>query len=371
MFLFRYPDMREITRTYGTANNLASFPEETGIGENDMEQNGDDEEEEDSSIRRTVSTSSASSLRTAWASKQSLATADKTDLTPEPNMLRRHSVPKGHASKQFMSKCPLTRVRVPQSMGPFYPTHLEVIPESLFESSLSLASIPAPVEYPQPYLRSKCLWSFVKQLFTAKSKPKDGKKVQKHSLLPPNCKIREIETNAIGKLSDCQIKCSSEGKVAKCFKKFSFASLRKLIQKSGSDATQDISPRPILLHSPLPPSQYPYPISSGPPDNDSILLEQISDFCDRDLLYRMSDQECELLWHLREDCKRALPNALNKLLLSFKWNNQKSVAQALSLLQDWPKIPPSKALELLDYAYADSHVRKYAIECLKGCCAFG
>lgn len=367
--LFRYPDIREISRTYGTASNLASFPEETGIGENDGEQNGG--EEEDSSIRRTMSTSSASSLRTAWATKQSLAISEKADLIPEPSAVRRHSVPKGHASKQFMSKCPPTRVRVPQSMGPFYPTHLEVIPESLLESSLSLASIPAPVEYPQPCLRSKCLWSFVKQLFTAKSKPKDGKKVQKHSRMPPKCKIRESESMATGKLSDCQIKCSSEGKVAKCFKMLSFASLRKLIQKSESDATQDNSPSPILLRPLLPPSQCPYPDSSGPPDNDSILLEQISDFCDRDLLYRMSDQECELLWHLREDCKRALPNALNKLLLSFKWNNQKSVAQALSLLQDWPKIPPSKALELLDYAYADSHVRKYAIECLKGWWPFG
>lgn len=69
---------------------------------------------------------------------------------------------------------------------------------------------------------------------------------------------------------------------------------------------------------------------------------------------------------LREDCKRALPNALNKLLLSFKWNQQKSVGQVLTLLNDWPKVSPSKALELLDYAYPDSFVRHYAIECLKG-----
>lgn len=80
----------------------------------------------------------------------------------------------------------------------------------------------------------------------------------------------------------------------------------------------------------------------------------------------MTDQECELLMLLREDCKRAMPNALNKLLLSFKWNQQKSVGQVLTLLNDWPKVSPSKALELLDYAYPDSFVRHYAIECLKG-----
>ena len=94
--------------------------------------------------------------------------------------------------------------------------------------------------------------------------------------------------------------------------------------------------------------------------------EQINDFCDRDLLYRMTDTECELLWILREDCQRQLPNALNKLLLSFRWNNQKKVATALCLLNKWPKIQPDKALELLDYAYPDSMVRKYAIECIKG-----
>lgn len=35
------------------------------------------------------------------------------------------------------------------------------------------------------------------------------------------------------------------------------------------------------------------------------------------------------------------------------------------LLQKWPKLSPYRALELLDYAYADSSVRKFAIECLK------
>ncbi|KAJ6220646.1 hypothetical protein RDWZM_006458 [Blomia tropicalis] len=95
------------------------------------------------------------------------------------------------------------------------------------------------------------------------------------------------------------------------------------------------------------------------------LLKQISEFCDRDLLYKMTDSERELLWMLREDCQRQLPNALNKLLLSFKWNNQKEIGQALALLQFWPKISPTKALELLDYAYPDSAVRKYAVECLK------
>jgi phosphatidylinositol-4,5-bisphosphate 3-kinase len=95
-------------------------------------------------------------------------------------------------------------------------------------------------------------------------------------------------------------------------------------------------------------------------------LEQLKEICDRDLLHKMIDQERELLWFLREDCRTLLPHSLNKLLISFKWNNQKTVAQVLVLLQEWPKLTPEKALELLDYPYADSMVRTFAIECLKG-----
>lgn len=69
---------------------------------------------------------------------------------------------------------------------------------------------------------------------------------------------------------------------------------------------------------------------------------------------------------MRDDCRTLLPHSLAKLLISFKWNNHKTVAQVLTLLQDWPKLTPEKALELLDYAYADSMVRQFAIECLKG-----
>ena len=39
--------------------------------------------------------------------------------------------------------------------------------------------------------------------------------------------------------------------------------------------------------------------------------------------------------------------------------------QMQSLLQIWPKLPPSQALELLDFAYADQGVRSFAITCLR------
>jgi hypothetical protein len=41
------------------------------------------------------------------------------------------------------------------------------------------------------------------------------------------------------------------------------------------------------------------------------------------------------------------------------------VAEATSLLHQWPKLAVEKALELLDYAYADQAVRHFAVQCLR------
>lgn len=52
-------------------------------------------------------------------------------------------------------------------------------------------------------------------------------------------------------------------------------------------------------------------------------------------------------------------------LLFFSISNAYSeVAEATALVQQWPKLPVEKALELLDYAYADQNVRSFAVRCL-------
>lgn len=38
--------------------------------------------------------------------------------------------------------------------------------------------------------------------------------------------------------------------------------------------------------------------------------------------------------------------------------------QMMDLLERWPLLPVERALELLDYAYADQEVRKFAVRCL-------
>lgn len=40
------------------------------------------------------------------------------------------------------------------------------------------------------------------------------------------------------------------------------------------------------------------------------------------------------------------------------------MAEAISLVVKWPALPVEKALELLDYAYADQQVRSFAVRCL-------
>lgn len=46
-------------------------------------------------------------------------------------------------------------------------------------------------------------------------------------------------------------------------------------------------------------------------------------------------------------------------------NIYREVAEATALIQQWPKLPVEKALELLDYAYADQNVRNFAVRCLR------
>lgn len=96
--------MKEISRSYASQPTLNSFPEEQGEDTDPESEIQTDPEEEDTfevpPIRRCASASSASSVRTAWARKQSLA-IEKVDF-PEPRL--RASLTKGHASKQFLSK---------------------------------------------------------------------------------------------------------------------------------------------------------------------------------------------------------------------------------------------------------------------------
>jgi phosphatidylinositol-4,5-bisphosphate 3-kinase len=59
-----------------------------------------------------------------------------------------------------------------------------------------------------------------------------------------------------------------------------------------------------------------------------------------------------------------MPDSLPKLVLSAKWNSREDIAEMYYLVKEWPILEPEKAMELLDYLYADQLVRKFAVECL-------
>ncbi|KAJ3643840.1 hypothetical protein Zmor_026526 [Zophobas morio] len=83
-----------------------------------------------------------------------------------------------------------------------------------------------------------------------------------------------------------------------------------------------------------------------------------------DTLYEIHEQDRKDIWILKEYWKRHHPEVLPKLLSSIDWDTKEVVSEVTLLLRDWPKLPPEKALELLDYAYPDQRVRSFAVECL-------
>lgn len=60
-----------------------------------------------------------------------------------------------------------------------------------------------------------------------------------------------------------------------------------------------------------------------------------------------------------------MPEIFPKLLSCIDWDKREDVSQVIALLTEWPKLPVEKSLELLDYAYADQEVRRFAVKCLK------
>ncbi|XP_042215110.1 phosphatidylinositol 4,5-bisphosphate 3-kinase catalytic subunit delta isoform-like isoform X2 [Homarus americanus] len=97
----------------------------------------------------------------------------------------------------------------------------------------------------------------------------------------------------------------------------------------------------------------------------SSAMEEIRQMADRDPLTELHEQERKLLWSLRNVCRTELPHLLPKLLQCVEWDNKAEVAEMISLLEVWPKLSPDRALELLDYAYAEPAVRSFAIVCLE------
>uniref|UniRef100_A0A670JJ63 Phosphatidylinositol 4,5-bisphosphate 3-kinase catalytic subunit beta isoform n=1 Tax=Podarcis muralis TaxID=64176 RepID=A0A670JJ63_PODMU len=105
--------------------------------------------------------------------------------------------------------------------------------------------------------------------------------------------------------------------------------------------------------------------SSGMGRGGKKFYIELKEIMERDPLSQLCENEMDLIWTLRYDCRENFPQSLPKLLLSVKWNKLEDVAQLQALLQIWSKLPPREALELLDFNYPDQYVREYAVGCLR------
>ncbi|XP_076265389.1 phosphatidylinositol 4,5-bisphosphate 3-kinase catalytic subunit delta isoform-like isoform X2 [Rhynchophorus ferrugineus] len=86
---------------------------------------------------------------------------------------------------------------------------------------------------------------------------------------------------------------------------------------------------------------------------------------DAENFYDIHDQDRKNIWVHRRSWMSQYPEVLPKLLFCIDWDKRDEVSQAMALIKEWPKLPVEKALELLDYAYADKEVRSFAVECLR------
>nr|XP_039250663.1 phosphatidylinositol 4,5-bisphosphate 3-kinase catalytic subunit beta isoform-like [Styela clava] len=94
-------------------------------------------------------------------------------------------------------------------------------------------------------------------------------------------------------------------------------------------------------------------------------LQQLDEMLGKPSQDELFENEKELLWYLRMECRDHYPQYLSKILGTIKWNSYKSVAQMQALLNCWTQLEPERALELLDCQYADEKIREFAVSCLR------
>ncbi|XP_055587422.1 phosphatidylinositol 4,5-bisphosphate 3-kinase catalytic subunit beta isoform [Uranotaenia lowii] len=95
------------------------------------------------------------------------------------------------------------------------------------------------------------------------------------------------------------------------------------------------------------------------------IKEILMPYMHNDRLNDMHEQDRNAIWAKRRECMTLESDGLPCLLYCVEWNDRNEVAEIISLLKEWPLLPVERALELLDYAYADQYVRRYAVKCLR------
>lgn len=99
--------------------------------------------------------------------------------------------------------------------------------------------------------------------------------------------------------------------------------------------------------------------------DDRLVKDILAPYMHNDRLNEIHEDDRIAIWSKRHEVLDQEPNGLPCLLHCVEWKNRDEVAEVTRLLRHWPKVSIERALELLDYAYADQSVRKYAVNCLE------
>ena len=78
--------------------------------------------------------------------------------------------------------------------------------------------------------------------------------------------------------------------------------------------------------------------------------EELKKISGRDPLHSITEQERQLLWNTRWDCRAEHPTILPRIIDCVDYRDRGQVTQLHQLLASWPEIPLEKAIHLLDYA---------------------
>uniref|UniRef100_A0A8C1X9J3 phosphatidylinositol-4,5-bisphosphate 3-kinase n=1 Tax=Cyprinus carpio TaxID=7962 RepID=A0A8C1X9J3_CYPCA len=144
--------------------------------------------------------------------------------------------------------------------------------------------------------------------------------------------------------------------------------LEEMLNPIGTIQTNPYTENATELHISFPeystqPVVFPYETKRSTSQHSKQI--KLKEIMERDPLSQLCENEKDLIWTLRYDCRENFPQSLPKLLLSVKWSKHEDMAQLQALLQIWPKLSPRDALELLDFNYPDQYVREFAVNCLR------
>ena len=93
-----------------------------------------------------------------------------------------------------------------------------------------------------------------------------------------------------------------------------------------------------------------------------LYAQELATIADRDPLHEITEQEKDLIWKVREDVSTLHPGLLPRIIDCVDYANASQVAELHNgLLDNWPALSPENSLQLLDYAYPDEHVRRFAV----------